>query len=186
MSLTDLASIGSFISGIAVLILLIYLSLQIRQNTLAHRASAHQTRSTFLKDHLHLIADPAIAPIFVRGIAADPEMTEVEVTQFFAVMRNWCIGMSDMVWAHDHKVLDDETFQSSVKALRGMFARPGARAFWQTYKPTATPAFARQVEGALATAPLSPQVSNLDRWKSILVAQSNSGSTTQSPSWAEY
>jgi hypothetical protein len=181
MSLSDLASIGSFISGIAVLISLIYLSLQIRQNTLAHRATAHQSRSTFLKDHLHLIADPAIAPIFIRGLAADKQMTEVEVTQFLAVMRNWCIGMSEMVWAHDHGVLDDETYQTSVKALKGMFARPGARAFWQTYKPTATPSFARLVEGVLSTAPMAGQVHNVEQWRSLIAREADADSVTPAP-----
>ena len=38
MTLSDLASIGSLISGIAVLISLIYLSLQVRQ---AEKISAH-------------------------------------------------------------------------------------------------------------------------------------------------
>jgi hypothetical protein len=33
MSLSDLASIGSFVSGAAVLVSLVYLRLQIRQNT---------------------------------------------------------------------------------------------------------------------------------------------------------
>jgi len=171
MTLGDLASIGSFVSGIAVLISLIYLSLQIRQNTLAHRASAHQSRSTFLKDHLHLLADPAIARIFIRGLAADTEMTEVEVTQFLVVMRAWCIGMSEMVWAHDHKALDDESYQTSVMALRGMFARPGARAFWQTYKSTATPTFARLVEGILETAPMVSQIHIVEQWRSNIARQ---------------
>lgn len=42
MSLSDLASIGSFVSGVAVLASLIYLALQVRQNTHAHRVTAHQ------------------------------------------------------------------------------------------------------------------------------------------------
>ena len=39
MSLNDLASIGSFVSGMAVVISLIYLSIQIRQNTRHERAA---------------------------------------------------------------------------------------------------------------------------------------------------
>src|SRR5476651_1123571 len=39
MTLADLSSLGSFISGVAVLISLIYLGLQVRQNTMAHRVT---------------------------------------------------------------------------------------------------------------------------------------------------
>jgi hypothetical protein len=42
MSFADLASLGSFVSGIGVLVSLIYLSLQIRQNTRAVRSQIHQ------------------------------------------------------------------------------------------------------------------------------------------------
>ena len=40
MSLSDLASLGSFLSGIGVLVSLVYLSLQIRQNTRAVRSQS--------------------------------------------------------------------------------------------------------------------------------------------------
>jgi len=108
-------------------------------------------------------------------------MTEVEITQFLVVMRAWCIGMSEMQWAHEHKALDDETYQTSVKALQGMFSRPGARAFWQTYKPTATPSFVRLVEGILAAAPMARPIHNVDEWKSIIARQAQADSVAPSP-----
>jgi len=174
LTLSDLASIGSFISGIAVLISLVYLTLQIRQNTLAHRASAHQSRTNFLKDHMHLIADPGMASVYVRGITGDPNLSAVELSQFFSVMRSWCIGMSEIVWAHDHGVLDNETFEASAKAVTLMFAQPGPRAFWVVYQQTATPAFTRLVLRALSEAPQGPAATleaSVDRWRSILAAQ---------------
>lgn len=185
MTLADLASIGSFISGIAVLISLIYLTLQIRQNTMAHRALAQQSRTNFLKDHLHLVADPGIASVYVRGIAGDPNLTAVELTQFFSVMRSWCIGMSEIVWAHDHHVLDHETFSVSTRALKFMFAQPGPRAFWEVYRHTATPAFARLVSHALAEASQGPSLSleaSVDRWRSILAAHKAPDASTEAPS----
>jgi len=45
MSLTDLASIGSFVSGIAVVVSLIYLALQVRHAHKAQRALMHQART---------------------------------------------------------------------------------------------------------------------------------------------
>ena len=43
MILDDLGSIGSIISGIAVVVSLIYLAIQIRQNTEAERTSTYQS-----------------------------------------------------------------------------------------------------------------------------------------------
>ena len=184
MTLSDLASIGSFISGIAVLISLVYLTLQIRQNTLAHRASAHQSRTNFLKDHMHLLADPGMASVYVRGMIGDPNLSAVELSQFFSVMRSWCIGMSEIVWAHDHGVLDDETFETSAKAVSLMFAQPGPRAFWDVYRHTATPAFTRLVLRALSEAPQSPAATleaSVDRWRSILATQAGAAASIDAP-----
>ena len=43
MTLSDLGSIGELIGGVAVVVSLIYVALQIRQNTRAIRASSHQS-----------------------------------------------------------------------------------------------------------------------------------------------
>src|SRR5665213_4361095 len=45
MTLTDLAAIGSFISGVAVVVTLVFLLLQTRQNTRAIRAAASQAHA---------------------------------------------------------------------------------------------------------------------------------------------
>jgi hypothetical protein len=45
MSLTDLAAIGSFVSGMAVLASLIFVGFQLRQNTKAIRAEASQAHA---------------------------------------------------------------------------------------------------------------------------------------------
>ena len=175
MSLENFYYLSQIVASVAVLVSLIYVSLQIRQNTLAQRAVAHQSRSTFLKEHLHLIADASMAPIWVRGIAADSTMTQVEVTRFSVVMRSWCIGMSDIVWAHNHKMLDEETFQASLNALKGMFSQPGARVFWEMYKPTATRPFANLVDGVLAEPTTSRPLVFLDQWTSIIAARAKEG-----------
>ncbi len=45
MTLSDIASIGSLISGVAVLVSLAYLALQVRQTERNQRASIHQGAS---------------------------------------------------------------------------------------------------------------------------------------------
>ena len=42
MTLSDLASIGSFISGVAVIVTLVFLPAQLRQTERIHRAVLHQ------------------------------------------------------------------------------------------------------------------------------------------------
>lgn len=60
MTLSDLASLGSFISGIAVLVSLIYLALQVRQAEKNQRAIIHQGRVEQSADRLLRLMDPEL------------------------------------------------------------------------------------------------------------------------------
>ena len=61
MSLSDLASLGSFVSGIAVLMSLVYLALQVRQTERNQQISIRHSRASRTVQ-LHLaLADPAPA-----------------------------------------------------------------------------------------------------------------------------
>ena len=50
MSLADLAAIGSFVSGIAVVISFVFLGFQMRQNTKAMKAAASQAHAANFQD----------------------------------------------------------------------------------------------------------------------------------------
>lgn len=70
MSIQDLGSIGEFIAAIATILTLVYLALQIRQNTAVSRAAAAQE---VLKAHRLLIREvltlnPEVENVFIRGI----------------------------------------------------------------------------------------------------------------------
>jgi hypothetical protein len=74
MSLSDLASIGTLVSGLAVLISLVYLSLQIRQTAKDQRALMDQETVTrnigilmFLSQpHIHNLTTRVILETFYR------------------------------------------------------------------------------------------------------------------------
>ena len=72
MSLSDLASIGSLVSGIAVLVSLVYISQQTKQNSKHTRALIHQGRIGQTSNYLALFAaDASLAEVAGRGFAGD-------------------------------------------------------------------------------------------------------------------
>ena len=111
MDLTQLANLGEFIGGVAVLVTLIYLALQVRQNT---RQSAGTLQYTMLAEHNRLLEatrasgeHAAIAVKASRGDALDP----VEEIQFQAdvelALNNW-FGVQQ---AFDLGLIEDQFFQ---------------------------------------------------------------------------
>ncbi len=171
MSLADLASIGSFVSGVGVLISLIYLSLQIRQNSHIHRATAHQARLDFVMAFLDGQTDASMAAVFLRGLNGDGQLTEVEFTQFRAFMHRWFLGMAEIVWMHDRGVLDDDRFAGSMAALRSYLSFPGCRAVWQVIESFMPAPFRALVEEVIANTQVASAQSGLKAWQSALSNQ---------------
>ena len=69
MDLTQLANLGEFIGGVAVLVTLIYLAVQVRQNTLSNRVSTlleMSEASASLNDML--ASDGELSRIFETGM----------------------------------------------------------------------------------------------------------------------
>src|SRR5215472_9547189 len=70
MNLNDLANIGQVIGAIAVVVSLIYVALQIRQNTNAVRSATAQTVHEHFAKWYHLVAaDDELAQIVARDCA---------------------------------------------------------------------------------------------------------------------
>jgi hypothetical protein len=69
MSLNDLANLGQVIGALAVVISLIYVALQIRQNKNAVRSATAQTVHEHFANWYHLIAaDAELAQIAANGL----------------------------------------------------------------------------------------------------------------------
>jgi len=181
MSLSDLASIGSFVSGLAVLISLLYLSLQVRQNTHVHHANAHQARLNFVKEFLGRLTEFSTASIFLRGSEGDLRVTEVEFLQYRSLMHSWFLGMAEIVWLHERGVLDEDRFAGSMEALRANLSAPGCRAVWTVIKPLMPAPFRMIVERTIAQTDVASVHAAFEGWRLALAAQPSSAPSDLNP-----
>src|SRR5215472_12830534 len=89
MSLSDLASIGSFVSGIAVLVSLLFLYFQVRQVNQQviqaernQRALIQQGRAQRAADHAWRMADPELATTYWKGVRRPEDLSLAELDPF--------------------------------------------------------------------------------------------------------
>ena len=71
MSLMDLASIGSFMSGVAVVVSLVYLALQVRQAQKNQRALMQQGRAARICDLLLRLSEPSMASTYRKALRGE-------------------------------------------------------------------------------------------------------------------
>ena len=168
MSLSDLASIGSFVSGLAVLASLIYLSLQIRQNTLTHRATAHMGRYAFAREQTQLLMDPRTAALTLKAFQDIENLSEVEAFQSHNHLQTFILGSEEMFWLHGQGFLDDHAFDAQMSVLLQLLGSPAGRASWKIGKSLMAPAFQKYVEHRLASHPTASPPPFLELWKSAV------------------
>jgi len=132
MALDQLGSIGSIISGIAVVISLIYLAIQIRQNTEAGRTSTYQSIvSDFGTMNNNLAGNPELSHMFVDALENYHEFNDQEKARisqmFFQIFRMF----ENMFYQQKKGYLDQDLWIGWKRLMLTYFARPGFQTWWE-------------------------------------------------------
>ena len=154
MSLSDLASIGSFVSGVAVLVSLIYLGLQVRQAKLHQQATIRAARADRVIEINLRLGQPDMVSAFVKGAWGKPGLTETELWQFILMCRGIFVSYEDAFYQHHEGLLHEAAFQNFIKAATLTLAAPGIRAQWLRLRVNFTEDFVHFIDG-IAASPLA-------------------------------
>ena len=171
MTLSDLASVGSFVSAVAVLISLLYLSLQVRQAEKNQRALMQQGRASRASDHLDRIATGDVVDAFHKGGRGDRDLTLTELRQFGQLFRSSLYGFEDAYFQYNQKMLDEASFQSTVAIIRAQFSWPGARAMWKRQRVMQDPSFRDFMDKIVQEVKVALPRDELADWKADLAAE---------------
>ena len=176
MTLADLASVGSFISGIAVVVTLIFLLVQTRQTERNQRALMQQMRSARLVDTLLKASEPHLCEAMGRAFANDATMDDAKFRSFLmftlASLTNW----EDTFLQYRAGALDEKSFVSDTAILRLWASLPAFRAVWYMMRETYTGDYRAYVEELVReTKVLRTALSTESAWKTLLARELESG-----------
>jgi hypothetical protein len=160
MSLSDLASVGSFISGAAVLVTLAFLVVQMRQANRNQRALMQQMRSARTVETQLRASEPYVAEAMNRAFANDVTMDDTQVRTFLMICTASVTNWEDSFFQHRAGAMDDASFASDVAILKVFASTPAFRAIWPAVRDWIGEDFRAYVdrmiqETALAPAPLN-------------------------------
>lgn len=170
MSLADLASLGSFISGIAVLVSLVYLAQQIRQSTKHSRAAISHGFATRTVDFNYRMTDEKLATAIVKGRSASAELTEVEIFQFMAYTRAAFWNASDTFVQYRNGLVDEAVFASFERAQVGLMQAPGMQIAWSFMRDAFAPNFVAFMDRIAADASARGDLDFSAAWSTAIAA----------------
>lgn len=184
MSLSDLSSLGSFVSGVAVLISLIFLYFQLRQvNTQViqaernQQAAIRQGRATRTVGMLLETTNASVADAVTKGWSGQPDISETQFYQFAQVCRATFVNSEDTFYQHAEGLLNETAFASFVAGMKGSFRAAGFRAQWKRTRNNYGTEFAEFMDKMRAEVSVEPSFDVFALWKRD-VARELSGVTT--------
>jgi hypothetical protein len=158
MSWQDLGSIGELVSAVAVVISLLYLAYQIRQNTSqidqntqAARASGFDSSVTHaMVARQAIFENEDVARIYHEG-SIDPEaLTPQELLRFRLVVHNVMWSLWNIHSQAQVAELAAETWETQLAILRRFMKTKGSRWFWENYSDEFGASFRLEVERILS------------------------------------
>lgn len=174
MSLSDFASLGSFVSGFAVLVSLIYLALQVRLTKRNQQISIRHSRASRIVE-LHLaLADPAVADAWLHGSASPEALTQTELSQFTNLCRALFFHFEDSFYQREEGLLNDNAFETVVAGARLSARSPGFRSAWRLTRPNFGGRFLDFMDGVVAHSAAEPPVDlSLEAWKIAFASEAS-------------
>jgi len=122
MTFQDLANLGDAIGGVGVVISLLYLAVQIRQNTRAVRsASYHQAAEQTWNYCLAVAQDASLAELIAKG-AEGQSLTGADHIRLNVANQALIYGFENMLRLHEEGMVDPDVwrnfFENSVPDLK--------------------------------------------------------------------
>jgi hypothetical protein len=185
MSLSDLASLGSFVSGVAVLVSLVFLyaqarqlSAQLTQTQTNQRAMINDAYVTRVSDMLHWSADPANASLSTRVIQGERSFTAEEITRLHLVLRRSILTAQAAFQHYEAGLMDVASYESAVLSLKNQWlSQPVYRAIWQRQAAYTAPSTRKVIDDMLREVPLAAPINAVGLFEEALskvVAESGS------------
>jgi hypothetical protein len=167
ITVADLAHIADIVAAIGIIGSMIFVGVQLRQNTRSVRSSALQQNTDHWQNYYAFLADPKFAATFAKG-SAGHDLEQAEFNQFFLLCRALLMGMENQHYQFQQGLIDKEAYAGFQVVMKEQIAAfPGIRAMWQLTRHCYSADFGRFLDQIVAAAPIHQQ-STYKKWKELV------------------
>jgi hypothetical protein len=151
MLLQEFAWLGATMSGVGVLASIIYVSIQIRNNTRAVRASAfQQVVNSFAAISFDIAKDKNLVDLYLRAGRDFASLNELERAQYSLILLSFLRRAENVFFQTEIRTLYTEHWSGIRESIKAIMAAPGARTCWSEIKDRLNPEFRVFIGGLIA------------------------------------
>jgi hypothetical protein len=156
MSLEQIGIVAEIVGAIAIIITLVYLSIQVKDSARASRAAAVTDATTAMQAfYQELGSNPATSKLFLDGLTKPDTLPREAQFQYLMMMHSCFLGFQRSFFLVREGTLDVALRDSIGTAMQAVNHLPGMHFYWRQRKVYFQPEFIVWVEGLLARAPLT-------------------------------
>ena len=157
MSIQDLGSIGELVAAIATLGTLIYLALQIRQNTRTQQSAiAQATTASRTAWYDLVISNPEVGDIWRKGHADPDSLTEQERNRFIWMISRIFSNLEEFYLQLEHGMLPEAQWHAYRDFGRTMLENPFIDDWWRSGATIFAPGFVNELSPGTTRAEWTP------------------------------
>ena len=142
MSPQEFAELGAAMSGVGVIASVIYVSIQISNNTRAVRASAfQQVVNSFAAISFDIAKDKNLVELYLRAVRDFLALDEVERAQYSLMLLSFLRRSENVFFQTEICMLHSQHWSGIRESIKAIMAPPGAQACWSEIKNRLNPEF---------------------------------------------
>ena len=123
-------NVGELISGIAVLITLVYLAVQVKQHTNSLRTANRHDLSTGYRVHNEKLVDPNVSEAYALGLRDFPEMPAHKKRTFTHTINDHALFLQTAFALYESGELGFENYSPYLTWLACHLVTPGGSKWW--------------------------------------------------------
>jgi hypothetical protein len=169
--LQTFANLGEFIGGIAVIVSLAYLAIQVRQNTESLRTENYaRALDRIAAMQAQLSRDGSLSQIFAKGAADPSRLTPQQRIQFTWALYEAFGAYEFMFYAAQARSLPDEVWARWSSTIAWWLSFPGTQQWWHHLPSPFSEGFTSFVEDILRHNPTDEAAK--ERWQRFIAGES--------------
>jgi hypothetical protein len=155
MTLQEFAWLGAAMSGVGVVVSVIYVSIQIRNNTMAVRSSAfQQVVNSFAAISFDIARDKTLVDLYLRAGRDFASLNEADRAQYSFMLLSFLRRAENVHIQSGLHTLHDKHWSGIRESIKVIVVAPGARACWSEIKDRLNPEFRLFIDGLIAEEPV--------------------------------
>jgi len=147
MNWDAIGALGEIVGAFAVVLSLVYLAVQVRQNTTALRgATAAEAVGAIREWNNRLIDDAVVSELFAKGVEDPTQLTDAERRRFVPIAFNFFKTVEHLHYQHAHGNLDPEIWAGWEVVLKGYVGSAGMMAYFSERRAAFSQEFQQWVD----------------------------------------